>query len=138
MSTFDLSVYEDKNIFLERVFALRFKQAILRSVKLPNENLLKKVANERVYRMTEREPVHYKKKFFGIIKNGRNMYWPKIGLLTHHEPESKRAILARAKFTLGESRYALQLINATDLNYYNRGGRKITYNVGGKKIGYGD
>ncbi len=127
--------YEDKQIFPERVFALRFKQAVQRSRDVPSENLLKKISEAHLYRMVEREPVHDERKWFGI-KKGRKMYWSDIGLLTHHEPEPKREILREIKLPLGE--HAHRLITSTDLSYYNNGVKKTVYAIGSKKIGYGD
>jgi hypothetical protein len=127
--------YQNENVYPERVFALRFKQAILKSVEIPSENLLGSIAGEYVYRMTEREPIHDEKKLFGI-KKGRKMYWPQIGLLTHHEPELKRDILKKVKLALGE--HASRLISSSDLSYYNNGIKKTIYSKGEKKIGYGD
>lgn len=132
----EIFYYQDENIFFERVFALRFKQAVLKSTKLPSENLLKAVAKSFVYRMTEREPVHDEKQLFGI-KKGRKMYWKDIGLLTHHDPIPKQKALKEWGLELlGE--HSNTFLNAKDLNYFNRGINKTTYDKNGKKIGYGD
>jgi len=120
----EIFYYQDENIFLERVFALRFKQAVLNFKKLISENLLKKASESYVYRMTEREPVHDERKFFRI-KKGRKKYWPKIGLLTHHEPEPKKIILKKNKIDVGE--YSHKLITSKNLEYYNQGIRKNIY-----------
>jgi hypothetical protein len=127
--------YKDETIYPERVLAVRFKQAILKSTKMPSDNLVTKVATEHIYRMTEREPVHDEKGWFGV-KKGRRMYFPEIGLLTYHEPKPKQKILRKLKLKLGEN--AEKLINSSDLSYYNNGVGKLRYFKAGKEIGYGD
>lgn len=131
----ELFHYHDEIIFPERVFAVRFKEAILRSVAVPSENLFKQIFNAHVYRMTEREPVHDEKKLFGI-KKGRRMYWPAIGLLTHHEPEPKRDILLKLELPLGE--HGRTLLSASDLSYYNNGITKTQYVKGKERFDYND
>jgi hypothetical protein len=116
--------YEDKNVFLERVFALRFKQAIIKSSKMRSENLLKKIAEKHLYRMVEREPIHEEKSWFNK-KSQRKMYWENIGLLGHHEPRPKQAILKKIQLEIGEQ--AKRLITSADLSYYNRGIKKGEY-----------
>ncbi len=81
--------YRDEIIYLERVFALRFKQAILNFVMLPSENLIRRVAEAYVYRMVEREPME------------RARYSSKTGIIGCHEPEPKRKILKKMKLNLG-------------------------------------
>lgn len=124
----ELFTYRDEGIFLERVFAMRFRQAIERSVKIPSENLAAKITREYIYHMIEREPVH----------SGwtRKMYWPKMGLITHHDPEPKRKILRQWKLKLGD--YGNKLLGAKSLNYYNMGLVKTMYKKGKKNVGYGD
>jgi hypothetical protein len=94
-------LYEDKVVSPEFVFALRFRQAIERSESVPSEILLKHIAEKRMHRMIEREPVHFGKSFFRK-KSGRKSYWPHIGLLGHHDPEPKRAILKQIDTYIGE------------------------------------
>jgi len=132
----DLFYYQDKLIYPERVLALRFKQAILKSVKIPSENLLTKICEAHIYRMKEREPVHDARNFLGIIKKGRKMYWPSIGLVTYHEPEPKREILKKMNLRLGE--HANRLISSKDLSYYNQGTRKTSYIKKEADLNYGD
>jgi hypothetical protein len=127
--------YRDEIPYPERVFAVRFKQAIMKSVNVPSENLLKKISEDHIFRMFEREPVHDEKSFFGI-KKGRKMYWPNIGLVTHHEPEPKQKILRNLSVGVGE--FSNKLINSKDLSYYNNGLRKTVYKKGDKIINYGD
>ena len=110
---------------------------------MPSEQLLRKIANEYVYRMKEREPVHDERTWFGI-KKGRKMFWSDLGLLTHHEPEPKKNILAKfvakqntkASVILGD--YVHKLLSSKDLTYYNGGVTKTNIEANGKKIGYGD
>jgi hypothetical protein len=130
---FEVFAYKDETIYLERVLAVRFKQAIMKSIKLQSEQLLRKVSEEYIYRMTEREPVHDEKKWFGI-KKGRKMYWPNIGLITHHEPEPKKEILRTLKIENGDN--IKKLIKSKDLSYYNEGFRKNRFIKGNKEINY--
>ncbi|MBU1046469.1 hypothetical protein KKH36_01665 [Patescibacteria group bacterium] len=131
----EIFFYQDEIIYLERVFALRFKQAILESCDIPSENLLKKVAKSYVYRMKDREPVHDERKLFWINK-GRKMYWENIGLITYHDPKPKRDILKKLNLQVGK--YSEYLISSTDLGYYNKGVKKTSYLKDDKKINYGD
>lgn len=131
----EVFMYQDLTVYPERVFALRFKQAIQSSVSIPSEQMLKEVAEAHIYRMKEREPVHDERSWFGI-KKGRKMYWKDIGLLTHHDPEPKCEILKKLGLDLGE--YSHRLITSSDLSYYNKGIKKTEYIKGKKKIGYGD
>ncbi|MDO8729127.1 MAG: hypothetical protein Q7K26_04550 [bacterium] len=131
----ELFFYDDEIIYPERVLAVRFKQAILNSIKLPSENLLGKVADDHVYRMKEREPIHDEKKLFRI-KNGRKMHWSNIGLISYHEPEPKQVLLKKAGLELGEN--GKRLVNSKDLSYYNEGVKKTVFVKGDKQTSYGD
>ena len=84
--------------------------------------------------MTDREPVHDEKHFFGI-KKGRKMYWPNIGLLTHHDPKPKQKLLKNLGIRVGKN--INRLITTSDLSYYNNGATKTSY-INGKKIDYTD
>jgi|GEM_PF-913444 len=118
--------YQDINIFLERVFALRFKQSIKKAFSIPSENLIKKLAKEYIYRLSEREPVHYdRKKFFKKLNGIRTMYWPKIGLLTHHNPNEKQSAFKKWNIKSGE--HGNKFIYSKDLSYYNNGLVKNLY-----------
>ncbi len=127
--------YKDEIVYPERVLAVRFKQAIIKSTNMPSDNLVTKVATEHIYRMKEREPVHDEKIWFGI-KKGRKMYFPEIGLLTHHEPKPKKDLLNKLNLKIGEN--AEKLRKSSDLSYYNNGVGKLRYFKSGKEIGYGD
>ncbi len=135
----DLFFYNDQTVYLEIVFMLRFKQAIARSITIPSDNILKSVAESHIYRMKEREPVHIYGQENLVFKNNaytRTMYWPAIGLITHHDPIPKQKVLRRWGLTLGK--HGNTFLIAKDLNYYNRGLDKNVYIKDGKKIGYGD
>lgn len=123
--------YKNEIIYLERVFALRFKQALARSTVLPSENLSIRVAEQHVFRMIEREPVHTEKTWYGR-KKGRRMYFPKIGLITHHDPVEKRKIFRKYVTSLGK--YADAYLHSEDLSYYNNGFRKTEYSSNGKVV----
>lgn len=129
--------YEDKDIHPELVFALRFKQAINKTILMPSENLGKEVALEHIYRMAEREPVHLRKPILGLFGGTvRKMYWRKIGLITHHDPVQKRA--AAKKWDLKLGNYGNRFLEAKDLGYYNGGFTKTAYTKNGKMIHYND
>jgi len=64
------------------------------------------------------------------------MFFPKIGLLTHHEPKQKREILRTQNLMIGK--YTDKLINAEDLSYFNNGIGKLQYSATGNKIISGD
>ncbi len=127
--------YDDRIIFLERVFALRFRQAVVRSLNLPSENLEKKAVKMFIHRMVEREPVHIDKQSW-FNRKGRKMYWSKIGLVTYHEPEPKKAIIKNLKVSIGK--HADRLISSKDLSYYNGGHTLTTFKKGESKVNYGD
>lgn len=135
----DLFFYNNQTVYLEIVFMVRFRQAISRSIKISSDNILKAVAESHVYRMKEREPVHIYGKENTFFKNEeyrRTMYWPKIGLITHHDPVPKQKILKEWKLELGK--HADTFLTAKDVSYYNRGLDKNVFTKNGKKIGYGD
>ncbi len=133
----DLFLFQDKIIYLERVFALRFKQAVLKSVSLPSENLINKLAYEHVYHLREREPIHIPvKKFFKKIKTERTMYNKEMGLITHHDPLPKQRVLKTWNLTLGT--YGNQFLTSKDLTAFNKGLTKTYYSKDGKKIEYND
>ena len=133
----DVFFYEDKNIHPEKVFALRFRQAVLKSGKAPSENLIKEAAREQIYRITEREPVHIKKPVLGIFGGTvRKMYWPKMGLITHHDPEKKQAAARKWDLKLGD--YGNRFLAEKDFSWYNGGLTKTAYIKGNKKIHYND
>lgn len=133
----EVFMYMDKGIFLERVFAMRFKQAILKTVTIPSENLSTKITLAHVHRITEREPVHHDvKKLFQKPKGVRAMYWKSIGLLTQHDPYEKQKALREWSITLGE--HSSRFLQEKDLGYFNDGLEKTTFTKGNTKIQYND
>lgn len=135
----ELFFYNDRTVYLEILFMVRFKQAIARSVKILSDNVLKPIAESYIHRIIEREPVHtYGKENIFFKKGGyrRTMYWPRIGLITHHDPVPKQKVLKEWKLTLGE--HGSKFLKASDLSYFNRGLDKRGFVKGKQKIGYGD
>lgn len=135
----ELFFYHDQTIYLEIVFIARYMQAILRSVILPSDNILKPVAESYVYRMKEREPIHDNQReriFFKRDRSVRKMYWENIGLITQHDPVPKKAVLKKWNLKLGQ--YGEKLLSSKDLSYYNGGLRTHSFEKNGKKINYGD
>lgn len=133
----ELLMYQGTFAYLERVFALRFKQAITRTISVPSENLIEKVSYAHIYHMKEREPVHYdRKRLFRKPVGMRHMYWPALGLITHHEPHEKQRILKRYNLELGE--HGQRFLDTREFSQFNRGKTKTTFEKNHKIIHYND
>ena len=108
----DLFSYQGWNVMLEKLMLGRFIQAIFRESKI---NVgLKQYAYSKFLNLTDRNPVHSH-----IDKEGywiRKMYWPKMGLLTHHEALPKKQILIKAKITQGKS--VQRLLQSKSFDYF--------------------
>lgn len=133
---FEVLIFEKKIVFLERVFSLRFFQASQKHFGyMVSDYELAKKKDELLHRITEREPVHnyypdliYRKdaplkvkikKAFNIDSPGyRNMYWPKIGLLTHHDPIQKQKDLINHSYP--NMKYTNKFVKSNNLDYYNK------------------
>lgn len=119
----DLFAYQKAgNIMLEKLFLARYLEAVSRSEKI--DGIARKIAIEKTLSLKDREPVHS-----SIDEKGnwvRKMYWPKMGLLTHHEPEPKRNILKKEKISNGKN--IEMLLKNKDLSYYNNGVSKMKHN----------
>lgn len=132
---FEILAYEKKVIYLERVFSLHFFKSAQKyfGIKVP-DHLLTYKKDELLYRILEREPVHnyysdriYRKdasffekmkKMFNLKSKGyRNMYWPSIPLLTHHDKYLKQKHLKN--HTYPKSEFTLKFINSENLDYFN-------------------
>ena len=101
--------------------------------------MLKPVAASYIYRMKDREPVHVSGQERIFFKNDiytRTMYWPDIGLITHHDPIEKQRVLKRQDVSLGE--FGNKFLKAKGLDYYNRGLNYHMVTRNGEKIWYGD
>jgi hypothetical protein len=110
----ELLDYLGRNTILEHLFSVRLLQALERSLYIPGDHLRRMVATKVMYRMKEREPVHIE----DSKKYERNMYYPKIHLLTHHDPKIKKNILKKYKIT---SPHINKLLKEKKLDYYNGG-----------------
>ncbi len=131
----EVIMYENRTLLLERVFVLRFKQAIMRTFSAARDNFIKVASMAYIHKMTEREPVHYKNKEFlekTSVVHDRYMYFPDIGLLTHHDPVQKQKDLREWKITFGE--HGKKFLDATDLSYFNNGFTLSSFTKGDKKI----
>jgi hypothetical protein len=101
-------------VFLEKLLLARYLEA---SFKEHSREISRELqALNDIYLLKDREPVHTVQEE-GIPK--RPGYIPKMGLLTHHNPEPKQAIL-RSLGIKGDGSIK-KLLNSTDLTYYNRG-----------------
>lgn len=118
----DLFLYQSGgNVMLEKLMLSRFIEAVGSEQKFNGS--ARKKAFEKMLIMKDREPVHSK-----IRKDGtwvRKMYWSKIGLLTHHEPSSKKKILKKANIKDGVN--INRLLKSSDLSYFNNGVAKAKY-----------
>lgn len=102
------------NVSVEKLAFARYLKAIFREFR--NNVQLKYLARSKIYQLTDREPVHT-----SINRDGfwiRKMYWPKMGLLTHHEAEPKRKILKKLGFNFGKN--IQRLVKAKDTGYHNK------------------
>lgn len=102
-------------VMLEKVILSRFFRANHRQTK--NDAEFGAIGFSKIYIMKDREPVHTGKNEEGLLI--RKMYWPKMGLITFHDPKSKREILRRLKITSGKN--IKRLLTSNNLKYYNRG-----------------
>jgi hypothetical protein len=103
------------NISVERLARARFHDASL--VQHRNNVRRKELAETSIHVLTERMPVHVSKNAKGYWI--RRFYWPKIGLVTYHQPRPKQRILRRAKGLSGAN--IQRLLKAKDFTYYNQG-----------------
>lgn len=118
----DLFLYRSGNIMLEKLIFARFLKAIYRQYK--NNNTLRFIGLSKILKLTDREPVHTH-----INKDGfwiRKMHWPKIGLITHHDPKPKKAILRKTKIRF-KGKNINKLLKNSDLSYYNADAIKAQY-----------
>lgn len=110
--------HKGQNISLEKLIFARYLQAIYNQYKTNVQ--LRHLGISRILTLKDREPVHKNNKWH------RSLYWPKIGLITHHEPELKKKILKKYKIAKGKN--IKKLLTNKDLNYYNNI-RKFDYNI---------
>lgn len=119
----DLFLYQNGGApMLEKLFLSKFIKAI--SLQEKFDVFSRKEVLKKILVMKERTPIHLE------IDNKdnwvRKMYWPKMGLLTHHDPGPKKQILKRIGIKKGEN--IKKLLNSTDLLYFNKGTRKTNWN----------
>lgn len=110
------------NVMLEKLIYARYLKAVSREEN--SGGVARKTAVKKLLDLKDRKPVHSH-----IDKEGywiRNMYWPAIGLLSHHEPGSKKKILRKEKISNGEN--IKKLLESRDLSYYNNGVSKMEHN----------
>jgi len=110
------------NVMLEKLLYARYIKAI--SSEENSGGVARKMAIKKLLNLKDREPVHSH-----IDKEGywiRNMYWVKMGLLSHHDPASKKKILKKNNVVVGKN--IKKLLQSQDLSYYNNGTTKMQYN----------
>jgi hypothetical protein len=119
----DLILYQKGgNVMLEKLLLARYMKAVSGEEK--SGGVARKKALEKIFVISNREPVHSR-----VDKDGfwiRNMYWPKMGLLTHHDPLSKKKIMRQKKISAGIN--IERLVNSKDLGYFNGGITKMKHN----------
>lgn len=119
----DLLLYQrGGNVMPEKLLLARYFGAVCR--EKGSGAIGKKEKIESILVLKEREPVHSR-----IDRDGnwiRKMYWPFMGLLTHHEPSPKKRILKAAGIRKGK--YTGKLRQRKDLSYYNNGIAKMEHN----------
>lgn len=110
------------NVMLEKLLYARYLKAVSR--KENSGGVARKMAIKKRLDLKDRDPVHSH-----IDKEGywvRNMYWSKIGLLSHHDPAPKKEILKEWGIKKGES--IKKLMRSGNLMYYNSGITKMEHN----------
>jgi len=78
------------------------------------DNDLKKVSDEKMLRILEREPIHLPD------WSERKMEWPDLGIYSWHDPKPKQALLNKIKDSVSLKEYGEKLINSEDLSYFNK------------------
>jgi len=107
----DLYFYQKGHmVSVEKLAFGRYLEAFQRSAPQPDVALRAR-ALKSVLRLTEREPIHLNSRW------DRKMYWPRLGLLTHHQPRQKQRLLATLRLHLGPT--ANRLIRSRSLSWYN-------------------
>jgi hypothetical protein len=114
----DIFSYQGTGVFLERVFALRFKEALARAPGVQSFNEIRPLAIDRLLRLSEREPIHLHRGVFKK-KQYRKMSWPELGLLGDHYPTPKQKLFKKIALKLGPQ--GTIFIEAHDLSYWNNG-----------------
>ena len=108
---------------LEKLLYAKYLEAINRQEEV--NFLARKNALQKVCLLKDRQPIHSH-----INKKGswiRNMYWPKMGLLTHHDPKTKKSILKKLSI-IYKGKNINKLINQKNLDYYNKNISGMQYN----------
>lgn len=106
--------YQGGVIMLEKLLLSHFIRAI--HEESGNDVEFRAIARSKIFQIFEREPVHSH-----INNEGnwvRKMYWPEIGLITHHDPKEKQKIVKLLKLHFGEN--LQKFINSNDLSYFNK------------------
>jgi len=119
----ELFLYQKgRNVMLEKLLYARYLKAVSREEN--SGGVARKMAIKKLLDLKDREPVHshISEEEYWI----RNMYWPEMGLLSHHEPAPKKEILRAESIKGGES--IEKLFQSEDLSYYNSGITKMEHN----------
>lgn len=110
------------NVMLEKLLYARYLKAVSRKENFGG--VARKEAIKKLLDLKDREPVHSH-----INEEGywiRSMYWPKMGLLSHHDPAPKKKILRKNNIRSGKS--IKRLMKSDNLSYFNNGTTKMKHN----------
>jgi len=110
----ELMLYQNaSNVMLEKLFLMRYLQAVRRMD--PRDNEFRLTALSKMLMMKDREPVHSHRDERGMWV--RTHYWESLGLLTHHESGPKKELLR--SLGLMEGKYVRKFLKSGDLSYFN-------------------
>ncbi len=119
----ELFLYQrGENVMLEKLMYARYLQALNREDNFGG--VARKRGIEKMLMLTERESIHSHSDEKGFLH--RNMYWPEMGLLTHHDPAPKKEILKVRNIAAGAN--VQKLLQSDDLSYYNGGTTQLEHN----------
>ena len=109
-----LLYWRGTNVSPEKLFFARYLQAVGRA--FGRDVGRREFGIRKLLLMKERFPVHSHSNSQGLWI--RNHFWPKIGLLTHHDPIAKQKTFQKFPHILGK--HAEKFRTAKNLAYFNR------------------
>jgi len=117
-----ISYQRGGNVMLEKLAYARYLKAL--NMEENFGGVARKQAIRKLLDLKDRVPIHTH-----IDKQGfweRTMYWPKIGLLSHHDPVPKKEILKKNNIKDGGN--IKKLLKSKNFLYFNSGITKMKYN----------
>jgi hypothetical protein len=114
----DLLLYDGaRNVKLEKLVFGRFLGAVRDAPT--GDRAVRRMAMDSLCRLAEREPVPSRSPW---TLGTHPHYRPKLGLLSHHDPREKRAILRKRGVKGGAN--IQKLLTSSDVSYYNSKGER--------------